>query len=331
MRGADFVVALSAFRSRALDYADVLLPIAPFTETAGSFVSTEGRLQSFKGVVQPLGETRPAWKVLRVLGNLLGVSGFEFDSAEEVRDEALQGVDMAARLSNVLLRTTARSASRRIAARACSALPRCRSTSPMRWCAARRPLQQTADAAAPVASLPGEPDGAPGPARRRHGAHHAGRRRSRAACGAAMIASRRAACASPRRIRLRPALGAMFGAVELERVPAGTRSGEPDGRVLRANARSGRVRDLDAGQDRGHRGAADAWRGLSHAGRAQGHRLHAGAHRPEPGRADGSAAADRRRAQAPVQGDHHPVGREQVPVRAGAGDGDHAGARRPGR
>jgi NADH-quinone oxidoreductase subunit G len=67
----------------------VLLPIAPFSETAGTFVNAEGRAQSFTGVVRPLGETRPAWKVLRVLGNLLGLDGFEQDSAEQVRDEAL--------------------------------------------------------------------------------------------------------------------------------------------------------------------------------------------------------------------------------------------------
>jgi NADH-quinone oxidoreductase subunit G len=87
-----------AFRNRAVEYADALLPIAPFTETAGSFINTEGRLQSFHGVVRPLGEARPAWKVLRVLGNLMGVSGFAFDSAEAVRDEALAAGDMPARL-----------------------------------------------------------------------------------------------------------------------------------------------------------------------------------------------------------------------------------------
>jgi NADH-quinone oxidoreductase subunit G len=100
MDAADFVVALSPFAHRAMEYADVVLPIAPFTETAGSFVNTEGRLQSFNGVVKPLGETRPGWKVLRVLGNLLGIAGFEFASAEEVRTEALKAGEIAARLSN---------------------------------------------------------------------------------------------------------------------------------------------------------------------------------------------------------------------------------------
>lgn len=89
MRAADMVVAMSAFKHHAIDYADVLLPISPFTETSGTFVNTEGRAQSFKGAVKPLGETRPAWKVLRVLGNLLDVAGFDYDSSEAVRDEGL--------------------------------------------------------------------------------------------------------------------------------------------------------------------------------------------------------------------------------------------------
>ena len=86
MRQARFVVALSAFRHKAAEYAHVMLPIAPFTETAGTFVSTEGRVQSFHPAVRPLGEARPGWKVLRVLGGLLGLGGFEHDAAEQVRD-----------------------------------------------------------------------------------------------------------------------------------------------------------------------------------------------------------------------------------------------------
>jgi NADH-quinone oxidoreductase subunit G len=89
MKQAELVVAMSAYQHKAVDYAQVLLPIAPFTETAGTFINTEGRAQSFQGVVQPLGETRPAWKVLRVLGNLLGLPGFEQQSADDVRIEAL--------------------------------------------------------------------------------------------------------------------------------------------------------------------------------------------------------------------------------------------------
>jgi len=102
MHAAGFVVALAAYRGGAADYADALLPIAPFTETAGTFVNTEGRLQSFNAVVKPLGEARPAWKVLRVLGNLLGLRAFEYDRSEQVRDEACPGGDASARLSNAV-------------------------------------------------------------------------------------------------------------------------------------------------------------------------------------------------------------------------------------
>jgi NADH-quinone oxidoreductase subunit G len=91
MKQAELVVALSPFQHGAVDYANVLLPIAPFTETAGTFVNTEGRVQSFNGAVKPLGETRPAWKVLRVLGNLLGLEGFEHDGADDAQREALHG------------------------------------------------------------------------------------------------------------------------------------------------------------------------------------------------------------------------------------------------
>ena len=83
MAKAQMVVSLSPFKAN-LDCADVLLPIAPFTETPGTFVNAEGRIQSFHAVVRPLGDTRPAWKVLRVLGNMLGLAGFDFDSAQDV-------------------------------------------------------------------------------------------------------------------------------------------------------------------------------------------------------------------------------------------------------
>ncbi|MDH4233752.1 MAG: NADH-quinone oxidoreductase subunit NuoG [Gallionella sp.] len=100
MHAADMVVAMSAYKHHATDYADVLLPIAPFTETSGTFISTEGRAQSFKGAVKPLGDARPAWKVLRVLGNLLDVQGFEYDTSEEVRDAMLSGQNVADKLNN---------------------------------------------------------------------------------------------------------------------------------------------------------------------------------------------------------------------------------------
>lgn len=96
---AEMVVVMSPFK-HGLDYADVLLPIAPFTETAGTFVNAEGTVQSFNGVVRPLGDTRPAWKVLRVLGSLLGLPNFEYETAEEVRIAALGDAGIAGRLSN---------------------------------------------------------------------------------------------------------------------------------------------------------------------------------------------------------------------------------------
>ncbi|HEX2548106.1 MAG TPA: NADH-quinone oxidoreductase subunit NuoG [Ramlibacter sp.] len=90
-RQGSMVVTLSPFKSN-LDISDVLLPIAPWTETPGTFVNAEGRVQSFHAVVKPLGETRPGWKVLRVLGNMLGLPGFDQDAAAEVLAQA-RGAD----------------------------------------------------------------------------------------------------------------------------------------------------------------------------------------------------------------------------------------------
>ena len=89
INAADFVVVMSPYKGKSLDYADVLLPIAPWTETSGTFINTEGRVQSFSAVVKPLGETRPAWKVLRVLGNLLGLTGFDHNDTKDVLRDAL--------------------------------------------------------------------------------------------------------------------------------------------------------------------------------------------------------------------------------------------------
>ncbi|SFW33944.1 NADH-quinone oxidoreductase subunit NuoG [Nitrosovibrio sp. Nv17] len=106
LAGAELVVVMSAYRSPTLlegGYADVLLPIAPFTETSGTFVSTEGRVQSFNGVVAPLGDARPAWKVLRVLGSMLGLEGFGYDTPEQVRADILPvDGDVSACLNNDL-------------------------------------------------------------------------------------------------------------------------------------------------------------------------------------------------------------------------------------
>ncbi|WP_439536511.1 NADH-quinone oxidoreductase subunit NuoG [Methyloversatilis sp.] len=90
LRAADTVIVMSPFKT-GLDYADCLLPISPFTETSGTYVSCEGRIQSFHAVVRPRGDSRPAWKVLRVLGSLLELPGFDFDTSEAVRDKALSG------------------------------------------------------------------------------------------------------------------------------------------------------------------------------------------------------------------------------------------------
>lgn len=104
LESAEMVVAMSPFK-HGLDYADVLLPVAPFSETSGTFVNAEGRVQSFNGSVKPLAETRPAWKVLRVLGNLLGFDGFDFETSEAIRNEVLgtqsiTDIDLSKRLNN---------------------------------------------------------------------------------------------------------------------------------------------------------------------------------------------------------------------------------------
>jgi NADH-quinone oxidoreductase subunit G len=147
---AELVVVMSPFK-HGLAYADVLLPIAPFTETAGTFVSGEGRVQSFHGVVPPLGETRPGWKVLRVLGTTLGLSGFDAESVDDVLASVLPaGVDVAARLDNttsVALErpTTAAAPLERVAD-----IPIYFADPLVRRSA---PLQETADAKAPRARM----------------------------------------------------------------------------------------------------------------------------------------------------------------------------------
>ncbi len=88
LQAADSVIAMSAFASESLkSYASVILPIAPFTETSGTFVNITGDWQSFSAVVPARSDSKPAWKVLRVLGNLLEVNGFDYTSSEEIRQE----------------------------------------------------------------------------------------------------------------------------------------------------------------------------------------------------------------------------------------------------
>ncbi len=151
LAGAEMVVAMSAFKTAAMDYADVLLPVAPFSETSGTFVNAEGRAQSFHGVVKPLGDTRPAWKVLRVLGNLLSVDGFEFETSEEVRSRALGDIAaLGARLNNQTQAAVA-FAGQTGGLERLSDVPIYSADALVRRAES---LQQTADAAAPVASLP---------------------------------------------------------------------------------------------------------------------------------------------------------------------------------
>ncbi len=151
LAGSGLVVALTAFRDAAVDNADVLLPIAAFTETAGSFVNAEGRLQAFHGVVKPLGEARPAWKVLRVLGNLLGLSGFEFETVEEVRAEALGDVStLAQRLDNRSSQAAVTLPARDAGLQRVADVPIYATDMMVRRAA---PLQLTADARPPVVSV----------------------------------------------------------------------------------------------------------------------------------------------------------------------------------
>ena len=153
MRDAEFVVALSPYRHRAQEYADVLLPVAPFTETSGTFISMEGRVQSFAAVVRPLEETRPAWKVLRVLGNLLNIDGFDQISSEDVRRDALGEGDLASRLSNTLRASTAAKLPAANAVERIAEVPIYFADALVR----RAPsLQETRDARPPVATLSGD-------------------------------------------------------------------------------------------------------------------------------------------------------------------------------
>ena len=88
LSSAQTVIVMSAFiNDKMKEYADVILPITPYTETAGSYVNMEGKWQVFNGVTKPLADAKPAWKVLRVLANHLLISGFEYDSIEDVRTE----------------------------------------------------------------------------------------------------------------------------------------------------------------------------------------------------------------------------------------------------
>ena len=151
MAGAGLVVVLTSFKDAAVANADVLLPIAPFTETAGTFVNAEGRVQSFHGVVKPAGDSRPAWKVLRVLGNLLGLPGFNQETSEAVRTEALGDLaTVSTRLDNRSAAAIALPA-RVDGLQRLADVPIYAADALVRRAAS---LQLTADARAPQASLP---------------------------------------------------------------------------------------------------------------------------------------------------------------------------------
>jgi NADH-quinone oxidoreductase subunit G len=220
MKKAGFVVALSPFRHKTVDYADVLLPIAPFTETPGTFISTEGRVQSFHAAAKPLGETRPGWKVLRMLGSLLGLPGFDHETSEQVRAECLQGREVASLLSN---KTS-------VPPQPAAASPAPSATGLQRIAdipiyfadpLVRRsePLQQTADAKPPRARMNAK-------LMAELGLAHGDRVRIRQGSGSADLVAALDERVPDRSVRIAAAhpatasLGPMFGGITVEKVPA---------------------------------------------------------------------------------------------------------------
>jgi NADH-quinone oxidoreductase subunit G len=93
MNEAELVISLTAYRSDEIEkYADVMLPVSVFAETSGTFINNAGSSQTFAGVVPPVGQARPAWKFLRVLGNLFNLDGFDYESSSDVLDEVMQSI-----------------------------------------------------------------------------------------------------------------------------------------------------------------------------------------------------------------------------------------------
>ena len=215
LRQAGLVVFMSAYRhGPALEYADVILPVVPFTETSGTFVNTEGRVQSFNGVVKPLGEARPAWKVLRVLGNVLTLDGFAQMSSEQVRDEVLGGAGEAlAGLDNGLAGVAIALTPDSQGLQRIADVPINFSDATVRRAPA---LQQTADAAAPAARMAAATLAAVGAAdgdkvRVRQGAGEAilvARSDNAVPAGCVRVAAAHASTAG---------LGEMFGQISVER------------------------------------------------------------------------------------------------------------------
>ena len=209
LKGSGLVVSMSPFKDANAEFADVLLPVAPFTETGGAFVNAEGRLQAFHGVVKPLGDTRPAWKVLRVLGNLLGLPGFAQETVEEVRAEAL-GSDFSQRLDNSPSEAIQPPPPPVAGLERVADVPIYATDAVVRRAVS---LQATADAADPVVGLPPGLFAQFGPRVRVHqGAASAvlpAREDPTLAAGAVRIAAGHPLTAT---------LGPMFGAVSVERV-----------------------------------------------------------------------------------------------------------------
>jgi NADH-quinone oxidoreductase subunit G len=91
LKAAEFVVALTPYGT-AKEFAHVILPIGTFAETSGTYINLEGRWQSVPGAASPVGESRPGWKVLRVLGNLLNLPGFDYTSSDQITQEVRQAI-----------------------------------------------------------------------------------------------------------------------------------------------------------------------------------------------------------------------------------------------
>jgi len=148
-KSAEFVVALTPYASGAREWANVMLPIAPFTETSGTFVNAQGTAQSFKGTATPRGQSRPAWKVLRVLGNVLHLAGFDEESSETVRDVVMAN-GLEGRLSNQIQAEPGLSSTSTQGLQRVTDVPIYRSDAMVRRAPA---LQATAASRAPVARM----------------------------------------------------------------------------------------------------------------------------------------------------------------------------------
>ncbi|UOF93977.1 MAG: NADH-quinone oxidoreductase subunit G [Bordetella sp.] len=100
LKNAKFSVAMTPYLSDAQNWADVILPVSPFTETSGTFINAQGNVQSFENVVSPLKKTRPAWKVLCDLANFLELEGFNYETSKSIRDSILKKKNINKSLSN---------------------------------------------------------------------------------------------------------------------------------------------------------------------------------------------------------------------------------------